>query len=316
MDVDGRLREDIISPLLKVATYKGFTLTGPREAIIRKVYSNQVVTVSAATGATQANQGSFTQLNFRCLGSSPSSMLNARVRLVVPLRFYSPASTASDGGTPRIAGAEAFDDMVVGPRRNGLLKSFSSISTVINNTTSFSVRPSEALSVAEQCFTQVRDIGMTGVNNGEESGYWGPDWDGSGQIPMLEAGGFPIGGLGVIGTWEHLDTETKGNESAAERRAQFLVGQNATGWRVSTRTEKLYVDYEYRSDLFIPPFKMFDYPTVSKAPTYIPYSDQLRLRCTGSRYQRSRPRCSWVRVAIKVRAGWRAMGLHIRDSHF
>ncbi len=98
MDVDGRLREDIISPLLKVATYKGFTLTGPREAIIRKVYSNQVVTPSAATGANQNDQGSFTQLNFRCLGSSPSSMLNARVRLCVPLRFYAPASSIKTQG--------------------------------------------------------------------------------------------------------------------------------------------------------------------------------------------------------------------------
>ena len=277
MDVDGRLREDIISPLLKVATYKGFTLTGPREAIIRKVYSNQVVAASTSTGANQDNQGSFTQLNFRCLGSSPSSMMNARVRLVVPLRFYGPSSRAADNGTQYTAGNGGFDEICVGPRRNGLLKSFSSISTVINNTTSFSVRPDEALAVAEQCFTQVRDIGMTGVNNGEESGYWGPDWDGAGQIPMQQQAGFPIGGLGVIGSWEHLDTETKGNESAAERRAQFLVGQNAIGWAVQTRTEKLYVDYEYRSDLFIPPFKMFDYPTVSKAPTYIPYSDQIEV---------------------------------------
>ena len=36
-----KVREDIVSPLLKVSTYKAFTLTGPKEAIVRKVYSNQ-----------------------------------------------------------------------------------------------------------------------------------------------------------------------------------------------------------------------------------------------------------------------------------
>ena len=54
MDTDGKLREDIVSPLLKIATYKGFTLigsmgninfrtsyTGPKEAIVRRVYASQ-----------------------------------------------------------------------------------------------------------------------------------------------------------------------------------------------------------------------------------------------------------------------------------
>ena len=173
MDVDGRLREDVISPMLKVSTYKGFTLTGPRDVIVRKVYSNQVVTAYEGAGGALADQGSFTQLNFRILGTSPTCMLNARCRLVVPLAFYAAASTDAAGGNARAAGAEAFDDIAIGPRRNGLLKAFSSLSTVINNVTSFSVRPDEALAIAEQAFTQVRDIGMTGVNNGEESGYWG-----------------------------------------------------------------------------------------------------------------------------------------------
>ena len=288
MDVDGRLREDIISPLLKVSTFKGFTLTGPREAIIRKVYSNQVVATNGGignTGADQTNQGSFTQLNFRCLGTSPTAMLNARVRLVVPLIFYCPNSADSALANVRGDGADSFDQIVVGPRRNGLLKAFSSISTVINNTTSFSVRPDESLAVAEQCFTQVRDIGMTGVNNGEESGWWGPDWDGSGQFALLQAATpagngaplYPPGALCELGMWASEETETKGNRSAAERRSDFLSGIVTTGWDVGTIARKRCVKYEYRSDLYIPPFKCFDYPTVSKSPTYIPYADQIEV---------------------------------------
>ena len=63
MEIDGKLREDIVSPLLKISTYKGYTLTGPSEAIVRKVYSSQAVTVG--TGTTQGVPDSvFTQLSF------------------------------------------------------------------------------------------------------------------------------------------------------------------------------------------------------------------------------------------------------------
>ena len=207
MDQDGRLREDVISPLLKVSTFKGYTLTGPKEAIVRKVYSNQVVGTKTAlgaahTGADQNEQGSFTQLNFRILGTSPTAMLNARVRLVVPLRFYAPHSGNGDAGVDQGNGVGIWDNIIVGPRRNGLLKAVSTISTIINNTTSFSVRPDECLAPAEQCFTQLREFGMTGVNNDEESGWWGPDFDGSGSIPQTQVNGYPSGGRTQLGLWE------------------------------------------------------------------------------------------------------------------
>ena len=284
MDQDGRLREDVISPLLKVSTFKGYTLTGPKEAIVRRVYSNQVVgTTTAAgaahTGANQNEQGSFTQLNFRILGTSPTAMLNARVRLVVPLRFYGPRSGNGNGAEDHAANVGTWDETLVGPRRNGLLKAFSTISTIINNTTSFSVRPDECLAPAEQCFTQLREFGMTGINNDEESGWWGPDWDGGGNIPSDQDGTtrFPAGGLSLLGLWETAETETKKNKAAATRRSDFLDGTKQTGWVLHTPAQKLVVEYEYRSDLFVPPFKMFDYPTMSKSPTYIPYADQIEV---------------------------------------
>ena len=285
MDADGRLREDVISPLLKVSTYKGFTLTGPREAIVRKVYANQVVTPQTpADGTGAGGESSFTQLNFRCLGTSSSSMLNARVRLVVPLRFYAPSTNDAANATNHAVGASSFDEAVVGPRRNGLLKAFSSISTIINNTTSFSVRPDECLAPAEQCFTQIGELGMTGVNNEEESGWWGPDWDGSGAISSTVVGGpsRPYGGLSELGFWEVHNLGSKINIAAAHRRQDWLQGSNTLGYAMvaGAQAQRRYIDYEYRSDLFIPPFKMFDYPTVSKAPTYLPFS-RLLLFCTA-----------------------------------
>jgi hypothetical protein len=205
-------------------------------------------------------------------------MLNARARLVVPLRFIAPNTLAADGGAGGAANAVAWDDLRIGPRRNGLLKSFSSISSIINNTTSFSVRPSECLAAAEQCFTQQGIFGMTGVEQREEDGWWGPDYDGSGQIQRAASGRNPYGDLQRLGLWEHDELSDKINLAAGQRRSQFINAMNIVGpdydGNVNRRTV---IDYEYRSDLFIPPFKMFDYPTVSKSPTYIPYADQIEV---------------------------------------
>ena len=106
----GKLREDIVSPLLKISTYK-----------VRRVYSSQ--SISAGAGIANDGDHSFTQLNFRLLGTSPASMLNARVRLVVPLRFYYAISEVIGDNAP--VNEDAWDLISVGPRRNGLLKSFS-----------------------------------------------------------------------------------------------------------------------------------------------------------------------------------------------
>ena len=72
MDSD-KLREDIVSPLLKVSTYKGFTLSGPKEAIVRKVYASQNVTIGDGIAGHNEVDGSFTQLNFRLLGTACST---------------------------------------------------------------------------------------------------------------------------------------------------------------------------------------------------------------------------------------------------
>ena len=276
-----KLREDIVSPLLKVSTYKGFTLTGPREAIVRKVYSSQSQTAGAGVFAqgNAVHESSFTQLNFRLLGTSPACMLNARIRLVVPLRFYMPSS---DADVQAIVANQAWDNIAVGPRRNGLLKSFSSISTIINNTTSFSVRPDESLAVAEQAFPQCREFGATGFNNTEEGGWFGPDWRGSGKINQTAAAPLPLGDLARLGAIQHFDCDAGTNRAAAERRREFLgqIKRTAIGFGPAANLPvREVITYDYVTDLFIPPFKKFDYPTVSKAPTYIPFADQIELAC-------------------------------------
>ena len=287
MEIDGKLREDIVSPLLKISTYKGYTLTGPSEAIVRKVYSSQAVTVGDGTVQGVADSV-FTQLSFRCLGTSPAAMLNARARLVVPLRFVGPRCRAADftaGDT-----AQGWDSIPCGPRRNGLLKAFSSISTIINNTTSFSVRPDECLDVAEQCFSKEKGAGMTGVNNEAEQGWWGPDWQGAGQIGVAKVGAnangagavcFPIGDLARLAAIEINNTASQHNHAAATRLEEFRAGLRPVAGhaRNGNAASRAVVLYDYKSDLFIPPFKSFDFPTISKSTSYIPYADQIEVAC-------------------------------------
>ena len=96
---------------------------------------------------------------------------------------------------------------------------------------------------------------MTGVNNEEESGWWGPDWDGSGAISSTSNGTRPYGGLSELGFWEVHNLGSKINIAAAHRRQDWLEGTNTAGYAMGAGAQaaRLYVDYEYRSDLFIPP---------------------------------------------------------------
>jgi len=213
-------------------------------------------------------------------GTSPACMLSARVRLCVPLRFFAPVSMTDANAVNygNQVGPDAWDKIAVGPRRNGLLKSFSTISTIINNTTSFSVRPDESLAVAEQAFPQCREFGATGVYNTEEGGWWGPEWDGAGKINAAVAIQCPIGDLARLGAMSNFDRASGFNRAAAERRTEFLSAiSRKTDQTVEAPANSEVIEFDYWTDLFIPPFKKFDYPTVSKAPTYIPYADNIEL---------------------------------------
>jgi hypothetical protein len=189
----------------------------------------------------------------------------------------------------------------------------SSISTIINNTTSFSVRSDESLAAAEQCFTQQGIYGMTGTEQNEEQGWWGPDWDGSGQVSVVAQDRRPYGDLQRLGYWERHDLAEKINRASAARRADFLNGLNladAVATYDGVKTRRTVVDYEYSTALFIPPWKCFDYPTVSKAPSFVPYADQievtvhwkaideLKAALLLGRGQADRPGLYWLWVAV------------------
>ena len=119
---------------------------------------------------------------------------------------------------------------------------------------------------------------MTGTEQREEDGWWGPDYDGSGQIQVVASDRAPMGDMQRLGYWERSELADKINLAAAQRRSDFLNGTNivlpAYDGAVGTRT---LIEYDYSTSLFIPPFRMFDYPTVSKSPSYIPYADQIEV---------------------------------------
>ena len=93
-------------------------------------------------------------------------MLNAKVVLTLPLYFHHMVGhdgTAAaniqgwhtDAGTAGVRGLSRTELAgQIAPRRNGILKACRSISSTINSTVSFTVRPDECVDVMEQMFTQ------------------------------------------------------------------------------------------------------------------------------------------------------------------
>ena len=191
------LRQDIESAYLDITEFTGQSLTGPRELISRKVLCSNVQQVMSEALAANIVNGGFNakvglvnqlqQLNFRILSTSPGACLNAKVELVLPMIFHHFISHtgAAAGVIPYWTLAAAGGNVghpgctlvslagQVAPRRNGILKACRTISSTINSTVSFTVRPGEGLDVMEQIFTQPGVGGMTGIYNNEEGPTWG-----------------------------------------------------------------------------------------------------------------------------------------------
>ena len=315
---DSRMREDVESAYLDITEFTGQSLTGPRELITRRVLcSNPVQTMTDTqagqvgdhNGATHAvftspANNNLQQLNFRLLSTSPGAMLNAKVVLTLPLVFhhcrahtgaalarlvrYETDDATANVGHPGFCAVALADQ--IAPRRNGILKACRSISTTINSTVSFTVRPDECVDVMEQMFTQPGVGGRTGTYSQEEDGSWGncdglrgalPD--GAGGIVANSLGGFdrvrnifsPAGG--AAGNANHAMMVNKG---FMERRADFRSG--AGGGGMSTFDPDgggrgSYCKYEYKTTLCIPPFKTFNKDIYSRSATWIPYADSIDL---------------------------------------
>ena len=266
---------------------------------------NPAATAALDTAAARVGSNTLQQLNFRILSTSPGAMLNAKVELVLPMVFHhaiSHTSAAISSLTDYYAGGGANTGQsgwcAVGlagqlaPRRNGIMKACASISTTVNSTVSFTVRPGdEGVDVMEQIFTQPGVGGQTGVYSQEESGSWG-NTDGA----LL--GGVPDAGLaldnryaGEVGiaqvrNWYSGNEGSMGtirNKGFIERRADFRSGGGASGGGVSNfvRTGaggiQNYVKYDYRTTICCPPFKTFNKDIYCRTPTWIPYADSVDL---------------------------------------
>ena len=305
------LRQDIESAYLDITEFTGQSLTGPRELISRKVLCSNVQQIYTAAEARAHDApdaqaaDSLTSLNFRILSTSPGACLNAKVELVMPMIFSHFVS--HDGGARAVrrstgAGANGFIQVAlagqIAPRRNGILKACRTISTTINSTVSFTVRPDEGLDVMEQIFTQPGVGGMTGVYNDEEGDAWGNT---DGAVGMEHnarpdgAGGDgtqPCGNLIKIrGLWNPHEIPNDAackptNKGFIARRADFRSGGGAVdggvlpndvgGWTAGD--EDNYVKYDYRTTLTIPPFKTFNKDIYCRTPTFIPYADSIDLQ--------------------------------------
>jgi hypothetical protein len=291
MEVAQQSREDVVSQFLKVSTYKGQTLISPKEIICRKVYSNQEISdVGLSAGGTAGDaatlDSSFTLLNFRALGTSPSAMLGAAVELCVPLWFKFPHCATNDqnGGDALCdwysgdhGVQSAAESIVCAPRRNALSKAMSSLSCVFNNTASFTSRPDENLNVADALWQEYSELyGPTGCEPVEESGTFGPDT------------GFIRGVVATAGAkFKKLqvrypsDGVSQVNKGFIARRAAFLSGitlERADANPVANTGDGGQIKYLARTFLYVPPFRYYNQGTVQpKQPTFLPYADTVEL---------------------------------------
>ena len=105
---------------------------------------------------------------FRILGTSPNALLNSRVLFCCPITFDTLETNQMDDATALGAGARDWREIQVGPRRNGLLKATSTITSTINSSVSFSSR--------QECFDDIFSTdSMPNYQGGRETGTIGPD---------------------------------------------------------------------------------------------------------------------------------------------
>ena len=314
------MREDVESAYLDVSEFVGQSLTGPRELITRRVLCSNVQQIITEAQAVAVGDGpgqlvraaaianALTQLSFRILSTSPGAMLNSKVVLTLPLIFHHAIShTAGVGSIGNYSGGGAGDRGwtnpvcrgQIAPRRNGILKACRSLTSTINSTVSFTVRPDEGLDVMEQMFTQEGVSGQTGIYNDAESAdcSWG-NTDGAvgrfqdiGQQPNARAAQIRVREI-----FNPFDCNGRGNfnrnKGFIERRQDFRSGGGATladGTRggvnaVAAGNAENFVRYDYKTTLCIPPFKTFNKDIYCRSPSWIPYCDSCDLQLSFKPY--------------------------------
>ena len=147
-------QQDDISELLMIGSYGGGrTLSGPDEVLTRKIRASQ---------STPVGTDVFSTLNFRILGSSGAgrNLMRSRVKLCMPLSFDQFAyDNVATGAAVTDRDIRDPQYSAVGPRRSGGLQCFRQISTVVNNSASFSVQVGETLCQLDDAFLPANACG-------------------------------------------------------------------------------------------------------------------------------------------------------------
>ena len=288
-------RYDAKSDKIKISSYRGSTLQGPTAVISKKIYANE------SYGATTL----FSSTAFRILGTATGSLLNARVKLVCPLRV-----SAACGQTYAVAAAPGpmpWRASCVGPRRNGLWKSMQSISTTVNSSCSFHVRPEELATwddifggddlpysggretgtmgpdhtVQPEQFSAAVDVGGLARNGDDIAAIQailplaaGGQTSAAGSLPVARAYGEFLGEYGA-------GNPTGVNTAFARRRTDFMASVEAGG-------DGLTVDYDWTTCLNIPPFACYKTEPYQRTPTNLPFISSIDVQINWRRQMQGR----------------------------
>ena len=274
-------RYDATADSIKISSYRGTTLLGPNAQLTKKIYANETYT---------AGEANFTTSSFRILGTAAGSLIDAKVYLVCPLTFGSLCGTNMNDAPVNAAGAGMlWNGMAIGPRRNGLWKAFSSVSTTVNSSVSFNVRPRES----ERQMNDIFSDGSLPSEMGHETGTLGPDhciqpeqFNGNRDLTGVVAAQFAgaagfTGAGGPLNVWpaygEFFDQYGPGSVEAvngafARRRADFLGGLTA-----ADAGRK--VQYDMVTCLQIPPFASHKMEPYQRTPTQLPWISSIDVTC-------------------------------------
>ena len=153
-------RYDATADSIRISSYRGTSLLGPQAQLTKKIYANE---------SYPAESENFTTSSFRILGTAAGSLLDAKVYLVCPLTFGS--LCGRDMGDTAVDAVGEWRHHAIGPRRCGLWSAFSSVSTTVNSSVSFNVRPYENAQTMNDIFSD----GSLPSEMGDETGTLGPD---------------------------------------------------------------------------------------------------------------------------------------------
>ena len=277
-------RFDQKSSKIKISTYRGSTLQCPDAVISRKVYANE--------NYAGANNVNFSTTQFRILGTSSGALLKAKVYLVCPLTCSALAgrsniNVAADGPL-------SWRPAPIGPRRNGLWKCIQSITSTVNSTVSYTVRPDEMAG-----WDQIFDDGRLPYSGGRETGTLGPDSSVQPEqyhVAVHGTTGVQLTGNSVVAVAGHtINTSPTHTSAYAEQNAVYgpfnatAVNKGFARRRNAfladcTVADGFTVEHDFVCCLSIPPFACYNTEPYQITPTSIPFVSSIDVTINWQQY--------------------------------